>query len=76
MLQKTNIAVLLGGAILCPGFRAGFEIGQAGKADVVVHPGEAFAGGKATTHWAENRGSVAAVWIAVDIAKGPLSRFG
>jgi quercetin dioxygenase-like cupin family protein len=44
---------------------------QADKPDVVVHPGEGFAEGKATTHWAENRGSVPAVWIAVDIPKEP-----
>jgi quercetin dioxygenase-like cupin family protein len=44
---------------------------QEGKADVVVHPGEGFAEGKATTHWAENRGSVPAVWIAADIPKEP-----
>lgn len=44
---------------------------QAGKPDVVVRPGEGFAEGRATTHWAENRGSVAAVWIAVDIPKEP-----
>jgi quercetin dioxygenase-like cupin family protein len=44
---------------------------QAGKPDVVVRPGEGFAEGKATTHWAENRGSVPAVWIAVDIPKEP-----
>ena len=44
---------------------------QADKPDVVVHPGEGFAEGKATTHWAENRGSVPAVWIAVDIPKQP-----
>ena len=40
---------------------------QAGKPDVVVHPGEGFAEGKATTHWAENRGAAPAVWIACDI---------
>ena len=44
---------------------------QADKPDVVIHPGEGFAEGKATTHWAENRGSVPAVWIAVDIPKEP-----
>jgi quercetin dioxygenase-like cupin family protein len=44
---------------------------QDGKPDVVVHPGEGFAEGKATTHWAENRGSVPAIWIAADI---PMSR--
>ena len=42
---------------------------QEGKADVVVGPGQGFAEGKATTHWAENRGAVSAVWIAVDIPK-------
>ena len=42
---------------------------QEGKADVVVGPGQGFAEGKATTHWAENRGTVPAVWIAVDIPK-------
>jgi quercetin dioxygenase-like cupin family protein len=42
---------------------------QEGKADVVVGPGQGFAEGKATTHWAENRGSVPAIWIAVDIPK-------
>lgn len=40
-----------------------------GKPEVTVHPGEGFAEGKETTHWAENRGSVPAVWIAVDIPK-------
>jgi quercetin dioxygenase-like cupin family protein len=44
---------------------------QADKPDVVVHPGEGFAEGKATTHWAENRGSLPAIWIAVDIPKEP-----
>ena len=42
---------------------------QEGKADQVVHSGGGFAEGRATTHWAENRGSVPAVWIAVDIPK-------
>ena len=42
---------------------------QEGKADQVVHPGGGFAEGRATTHRAENRGSVPAVWIAVDIPK-------
>jgi len=42
---------------------------QEGRADVVVGPGQGFAEGKATTHWAQNRGSVPAVWIAVDIPK-------
>jgi len=42
-----------------------------GKPAVILHPGEGFAEGKATTHWAENRGTVPAVWIAVDIPKEP-----
>ena len=42
---------------------------QEGKPDVVVNPGDGIAEGKATTHWAENRGTVPAVWIAVDIPK-------
>jgi quercetin dioxygenase-like cupin family protein len=44
---------------------------QEGKADVVVGPGQGFAEGKATTHWAENRGTMPAIWIAVDIPKEP-----
>jgi quercetin dioxygenase-like cupin family protein len=40
-----------------------------GKPEVVVGPGAGIAEGKATTHWAENRGKVPAVWIAVDIPK-------
>jgi quercetin dioxygenase-like cupin family protein len=40
---------------------------QEGKPDVFLTPGQGFAEGKATTHWAENRGRVPAVWIAVDI---------
>lgn len=43
----------------------------AGKPDTVLHPGDSFAEGKATTHWAENRGTVPAVWIAVDIPTKP-----
>ena len=35
----------------------------------VFTPGEGFAEGHATTHWAENTGKVPAVWIAVDIPK-------
>src|SRR5258706_9166987 len=35
---------------------------QEGKPDTVVRPGGGFAEGKATTHWAENRGTVPAVW--------------
>ena len=42
---------------------------QEGKPDVVMNIGEGIAEGKATTHWAENRGTVAAVFIAVDIPK-------
>ena len=44
---------------------------QEGKPPKVVKAGESFAEGKDTTHWAENRAGVAAVWIAVDIAKEP-----
>ena len=44
---------------------------QEGKAPVTVRAGDGFAEGKETTHWAENRGGVAAVWIAVDIPKEP-----
>jgi quercetin dioxygenase-like cupin family protein len=42
---------------------------QEGKPDTVAHAGEGIAEGRATTHWAENRGTVPAVWIAVDIPK-------
>ena len=38
-------------------------------ADLVANPGDGFAEGRATTHWAENTGKVPAVWIAVDIPK-------
>jgi quercetin dioxygenase-like cupin family protein len=44
---------------------------QDGRPDTVVKAGGGFAEGKDTTHWAENRGSVPAVWIAVDIPKEP-----
>jgi len=44
---------------------------EEGKPPRVVKAGEGFAEGKATTHWAENRQGVAAVWIAVDIPKEP-----
>ncbi len=40
-----------------------------GKDDVVVGAEGGFAEGMATTHWAENRGKVPAVWIAADIYK-------
>jgi len=42
---------------------------QEGKPDTVANAGDGIAEGKATTHWGENRGSVPAVWIAVDIPK-------
>src|SRR5689334_1283855 len=42
---------------------------QDGKPDLVANPGEGFAEGRATTHWAESTGKVPAVWIAVDIPK-------
>jgi quercetin dioxygenase-like cupin family protein len=42
---------------------------QEGKPDVVANPGDGFAEGRATTHWAESTGRVPAVWIAVDIPK-------
>ena len=38
-----------------------------GKPPVVINPGQGAAEGRATTHWAENTGSVPAVWIAADI---------
>jgi quercetin dioxygenase-like cupin family protein len=44
---------------------------EEGKPARTVRAGEGFAEGKATTHWAENRAGVAAVWIAVDIPKEP-----
>lgn len=40
-----------------------------GKPDMVASAGGGFAEGRAATHWAENTGKVAAVWIAVDIIK-------
>ena len=42
---------------------------QDGKPDMVANPGDGFAEGRNTTHWAENTGKVPAVWIAVDIPK-------
>ena len=42
---------------------------QQGKPDLVANPGDGFAEGRATTHWAESSGKVPAVWIAVDIPK-------
>lgn len=38
-----------------------------GRAPVVVRAGEGMAEGRGTTHWAENTGTVPAVWIGVDI---------
>jgi mannose-6-phosphate isomerase-like protein (cupin superfamily) len=38
-----------------------------GKPDQVAKAGGGFAQGRATTHRAENTGTVPAVWIAVDI---------
>jgi quercetin dioxygenase-like cupin family protein len=40
-----------------------------GKPEVVVSAGEPYTEGRATNHWAENRGTVPAVWLAVDISK-------
>jgi quercetin dioxygenase-like cupin family protein len=42
---------------------------QEGEAPRVLKAGESIAEGKATAHWAENRGGVAAVWITVDIPR-------
>ena len=44
---------------------------EEGQPPRVVKVGEGLAEGKATTHWAENRAGVAAIWIAVDIPKEP-----
>ena len=44
---------------------------EEGQPPRVVKAGESLAEGKGTTHWAENRQGVAAVWIAVDIPKEP-----
>ena len=44
---------------------------EEGKPPRVVKTGEGLAEGKETTHWAENRAGVAAIWIAVDIPKEP-----
>jgi quercetin dioxygenase-like cupin family protein len=38
-----------------------------GKPDMVGKAGGGFAEGRATTHWAENTGTVPAIWVAVDI---------
>jgi hypothetical protein len=42
---------------------------QEGTPDVV--PEKVSPKAKRTTHWSENRGTVPAVWIAVDIPKEP-----
>ena len=42
---------------------------QDGKPDVTLSVGDGIAEGKDTTHWGENRGSVAAVFLAIDIPK-------
>ena len=44
---------------------------EEGQPPRVVKAGETLAEGKGTTHWAQNRAGVAAVWIAVDIPKEP-----
>ena len=38
-----------------------------GKPPVVINPGQGAGEGRGTTHWAQNTGSVPAVWIAADI---------
>ena len=42
---------------------------QEGKPDVTLSVGDGIAEGKDTTHWGENRGSVPAVFLAIDIPK-------
>jgi quercetin dioxygenase-like cupin family protein len=42
---------------------------QEGKPDLVIKAGEGTAEGRGATHWAENTGTVPAVWIGVDIPK-------
>ena len=44
---------------------------EEGQPPKVVKVGEGLAEGRSTTHWAENRAGVAAIWIAVDIPKEP-----
>jgi quercetin dioxygenase-like cupin family protein len=44
---------------------------EEGQPPKVVKVGEGLAEGKSTTHWAENRAGVAAIWIEVDIPKEP-----
>ena len=59
---RPEVSYLLSGSII-------FHYGEPqGKADLVLtNPGDGFAEGKATAHWAENRGTVPAVLILVDI---------
>jgi quercetin dioxygenase-like cupin family protein len=61
---RPEVSYLLSGSII-------FHYGEPeGKRDLVLtHPGDGFAEGKATAHWAENRGTVPAVLILVDIPK-------
>ena len=40
-----------------------------GKPDVTLSQCDGIAEGRATTHWGENRGSVEAVFLAIDIPK-------
>ena len=42
---------------------------QHGKPDIMLSTGDGIAEGQDTTHWGENRGSVAAVFLAIDIPK-------
>ena len=42
---------------------------QEGKPDITLSQGDGIAEGKDTTHWGENRGTVAAVFLAIDIPK-------
>ena len=62
--DRPEVSYLLSGSII-------FHYGTPeGKPDLVLtNEGDGFAEGKATAHWAENRGSVPAVLILVDIQK-------
>jgi quercetin dioxygenase-like cupin family protein len=59
-VDRPAITCLLQGQMTCH---------QEGRPDVVANPGDGFAEGRSTTHWAESTGTVPAVWIAVDIPK-------
>jgi len=61
---RPEVSYLLSGSII-------FHYGEPeGKPDLVLtNPGDGFAEGKATAHWAENRGTAPAVLILVDIPK-------